>query len=347
MRPQNGFNQSQKSKAMQKTQAAITGVSGYVPETILSNDDLSRLVDTNDEWITTRTGIKERRIVRELGKATSDMGVEVVRSLLAKTGTDPMEIDLLICATITPDSPFPDTANTILHKVGAKNSFGFDINAACSGFLYALTVGSKFIETGTYRKVIVIGADMMSSIVDYTDRTTCIIFGDGAGGVLLEPNIDGYGVVDSVLKSDGAGRDFLHMKAGGSQNPTTIETVMAREHFVFQDGKPVFKAAVTGMVQTANELLERNHLTVADIDWLVPHQANMRIINAVGDMLDIDKSKVMVNIHKYGNTTAGTLPLCLWEYESQLRKGDSIVLTAFGGGFTWGSTYIKWAYDGQ
>lgn len=329
---------------MSKILAAITGVGGFVPEDILSNKDLEQMVDTNDEWITTRTGIKERRILRTPGKATSDMGAEVVRMILAKTKTAPEDIDMLICATVTPDTTFPDTANTILDKVGAKNAFGFDINAACSGFLYALTTGAKFIESGMYKKVIVIGADKMSAIVDYTDRATCIIFGDGAGGVLLEPNSDGNGVIDAILKSDGAGREFLHMKAGGSLKPATQETVANREHFVFQDGKPVFKAAVTGMVSTVNQVLERNNLTIDDIDWLVPHQANMRIINSVGEMLEIPKEKVMVNIHKYGNTTAGTLPLCLWEYESQLKKGDKLMLTAFGGGFTWGSLLIKWAY---
>ncbi|MBK9733656.1 MAG: ketoacyl-ACP synthase III [Saprospiraceae bacterium] len=329
---------------MGKIFAAITGVGGYVPEDILTNADLEKLVDTTDEWITTRTGIKERHILRTPGKATSDMAVEVVKQLLYKTNTKPEEIELLICATVTPDMSFPDTANTILDKVGAKNAFGFDINAACSGFLYALTTGSKFIESGMYKKVIVIGADMMSSIVDYSDRTTCIIFGDGAGGVMLEPTNDGTGVIDSVLRSDGSGREYLHMKAGGSLKPATVETVANKEHFVFQDGKPVFKAAVNGMVNTVKQVLERNHLNMEEIDWLVPHQANMRIINSVGDMLDFPKEKVMVNIHKYGNTTAGTLPLCLWEYESKLKKGDKLMLTAFGGGFTWGSTYLIWHY---
>ncbi len=329
---------------MAKILAAITGVGGYVPEDVLTNADLEKMVDTTDEWITTRTGIKERRILRTPGKATSDMGLEVVRQLLEKTGTKPEEIDLLICATVTPDTTFPDTANTILDKAGAKNAFGFDINAACSGFLFALTTGAKFIESGMYKKVIVIGADKMSAIVDYSDRSTCIIFGDGAGGVLLEPNTEGNGVIDAILKSDGSGREFLHMKAGGSLKPATPETVANKEHFVFQDGKPVFKAAVTGMVTTVNQVLARNNMTTEDIDWLVPHQANMRIINSVGDMLDFPIDKVMVNIHKYGNTTAGTLPLCLWEYESQLKKGDNLMLTAFGGGFTWGSLYLKWAY---
>jgi 3-oxoacyl-[acyl-carrier-protein] synthase-3 len=332
---------------MSKIRAAITGVAGYVPEDILSNADLEKMVDTSDEWIYTRTGIKERRILRTPGKATSDMGAEVVSLLLEKTKTKPEEIEMLICATVTPDTIFPDTANTILNKSGAKNAFGYDINAACSGFLYALTTGAKFIESGMYKKVVIIGADKMSTIVDYTDRTTCIIFGDGAGGVLLEPSDDGAGVIDSVLKSDGAGREFLHMKAGGSLKPPSEETVASREHFIYQDGKPVFKAAVTGMVTTVKQVLERNDMTVDQIDWLVPHQANMRIINSVGDMLDIPREKVMVNIEKYGNTTAGTLPLCLWDYESKLKKGDHIMLTAFGGGFTWGSTLLKWHYNSK
>lgn len=330
---------------MSKIYAAITGVAGFVPKDVLTNADLEKMVDTTDEWITTRTGIKERRILREPGKATSDMGLEVLQQLLEKTGTKPDEVELLICATITPDTTFPDTANTILDKAGAKNAFGFDINAACSGFLYALTTAAKFVETGTYKKVVVIGTDKMSSIVDYTDRTTCIIFGDGAGGVMLEPAQDGTGVIDSVLRADGAGREFLHKKAGGSLNPATVENVTNREHFVFQDGKPVFKAAVTGMVTTVRQVLERNNLSVNDIDWLVPHQANMRIISSVGEMLEIPAEKVMVNIQKYGNTTAATLPLCLWEFENRLKKGDTIVLTAFGGGFTWGSTLIRWHYS--
>lgn len=330
---------------MIKRLAAITAVGGYVPEDKLTNADLEKLVDTTDEWITTRTGIKERRILRTPGKATSDMAVEVVNEIIRKSGISKDEIDLLICATVTADMVFPDTANTILDKVGAKNAFGFDINAACSGFLYALTTGAKFIESGMYTKVIVIGADMMSSIVDYTDRTTCIIFGDGAGGVLLEPSKDDTGIIDAILKSDGSGREFLHMKAGGSLRPASLESVRNKEHFVYQDGKPVFKAAVNGMVNTIKTLTERNHVQVNDLNWVVPHQANMRIINAVADQLDVSLDKVMVNIHKYGNTTAATIPLCLWEYESRLRKGDKVVLSAFGGGFTWGSVYLIWNYN--
>jgi 3-oxoacyl-[acyl-carrier-protein] synthase III len=329
---------------MSQIRAAITAVGGYVPEDKLTNADLEKMVDTNDEWITTRTGIKERRILRTPGKATSDMGVEVVKEILEKSGTDASEIDMLICATVTGDMVFPDTANMILDKVGAKNAYGFDINAACSGFLFALNTATKFIETGTVKKLIVVGADMMSSIVDYEDRTTCILFGDAAGGVLLEPCTDGTGVIDSILKADGSGREFLHMKAGGSLKPASVETVMAREHYAYQEGKSVFKAAVNGMVSTSKQLMERHNVSIDELDWVVPHQANMRIISSVSDMLDVPKEKVMVNIHKYGNTTAATIPLCLWEYESQLKKGDDVILTAFGGGFTWGSIYLRWHY---
>ncbi|MBK8622825.1 MAG: ketoacyl-ACP synthase III [Saprospiraceae bacterium] len=328
------------------SRAVITSIGGFVPEDILSNQDLEKIVDTTDEWITSRTGIKERRILKGEGKATSYMGVQIVNEILRKRGISPDEIEMLICATVTGDMIFPDTANTILDKIGAKNAFGYDINAACSGFLFALTTATKFIESGTFKKVIVLGIDMMSSIIDYKDRTTCIIFGDGGGGVLLEPSEeDGYGVIDSILKADGSGRAYLHMKAGGSLKPPSMESVLANEHYVYQDGKPVFKAAVTGMVSTIKELLERNNLDMEEVNWLVPHQANMRIINSVAEMLDFPKEKVMVNIHKYGNTTAGTLPLCLWDYEKRLKKGDKIILSAFGGGFTWGSTYIVWNYS--
>jgi 3-oxoacyl-[acyl-carrier-protein] synthase-3 len=327
---------------MVKTRAIIRAVGGYVPPDILTNFDLEKMVDTSDEWITSRTGIKERRILKTPGKATSDMGVEVVKQILDKSGVKPEEIDLLLCATVTGDMVFPDTANTILDKIGAKNAFGFDINAACSGFLYALSTGSKFVETGSYKNVIVIGADKMSSIVDYTDRATCIIFGDGAGGVLLQASDSGNGIIDSILRADGSGREFLHMKAGGSLKPATIETVTAREHFAYQEGKSVFKAAVNGMVSTCKEIMLRNNIHAEELSWLVPHQANMRIINSVSEMLDFPIEKVMINIQKYGNTTAGTLPLCLWEYESNLKSGDNIILTAFGGGFTWGSVYLKW-----
>jgi 3-oxoacyl-[acyl-carrier-protein] synthase III len=327
------------------SRAVITSIGGFVPEDILSNQDLEKMVDTTDEWITSRTGIKERRILKGEGKATSYMGVQIVNEILQKRGISPDEIDMLICATVTGDMIFPDTANTILDKVGAKNAFGYDINAACSGFLFALTTATKFIESGTFKKVIVLGIDMMSSIINYTDRTTCIIFGDGGGGVLLEPSEEeGYGIIDSILKADGSGRAYLHMKAGGSLKPPSMDSVLANEHYVYQDGKPVFKAAVTGMVSTIKELLVRNNLDMEEIDWLVPHQANMRIINSVAEMLDFPKEKVMINIHKFGNTTAGTLPLCLWDYEKRLKKGDKIILSAFGGGFTWGSTYIVWNY---
>jgi len=328
---------------MTRKKAAITGVQGYVPEYILTNKELETLVDTNDEWIRTRTGIEERRILKKEGWAASDMGREMVLGLLEKTNTKPEEIDMIICATITGDMVFPDTANTIADKVGAKNSFGFDINAACSGFLYALTTGSKFVESGTHKKVVVIGLDVMSSIIDYTDRSTCIIFGDGGGAVMLEPN-DQYGVEDSVLKADGNGRHFLHMEAGGSKMPPTAETIANNKHYVFQDGRPVFKHAVKGMTSAVKEVLERNELSKDEITWMVPHQANIRIIDTVASQLDFPKERVMVNIHKYGNTTAGTLPLCLWNYESQLKPGDKLILTAFGGGFTWGATYLTWAY---
>jgi len=325
--------------------ATITGVQGYVPEDILTNKDLEKMVDTNDEWIQSRTGIKERRILKGEGLAASDMGVEMVKGLLEKTNTKPEEVEMLLCATITGDMIFPDTANTICDKAGIKNAFGYDINAACSGFLYALTTGAKFIETGTYKKVIIIGLDFMSSILDYTDRTTCIIFGDGGGAVMLEPREDGTGVQDQVLKADGSGREFLHMKAGGSLRPPTAETVANNEHYVYQEGRTVFKHAVKSMASTVMEVMKRNNLTNDDIDWLVPHQANIRIIKSVASVCDFPMEKVVVNIEKYGNTTAGTLPLCLWDWEPRLKKGDKLLLTAFGGGFTWGTIYLVWGYD--
>lgn len=327
-----------------KTRAAITGVHGWVPEDKLTNFDLEKLVETNDEWITSRTGIRERRILRKPGWATSDMCAEAVKGLLEKTGTKPGEIDMLIVGTVTGDMIFPDTANTVCDKIGAKNAFGFDINAACSGFLFSLATGAQFIANETYSKVVVVGADMMSSIVDYKDRNTCIIFGDGAAAVMLEPRRDGLGIHDFILRGDGAGREFLHMKAGGSLHPPTAETVANREHFVYQEGKRVFKFAVEGMVSTASEVLRRNKMTIEDLDWVIPHQANMRIINSVTEHLHFPIEKVTINIDKYGNTTAATLPLCMWEYEKRFKKGDNIILTAFGGGFTWGSLYLKWAY---
>lgn len=330
---------------MTKIRAAITGVHGYVPDYVLTNQELETMVDTNDEWIQSRTGIKERRILKGENQGTSVIGTEAVKSLLEKTGTDPKEIDLIICATVTPDMPFPATANIIADQVGAINSFGYDLSAACSGFLYALATGAQFIETGVHKKVIIIGADKMSSIIDYTDRTTCIIFGDGGGAVLLEPTEEEVGVMDSILKSDGSGAPFLHMKAGGSQRPATAETVAKREHFAYQEGSTVFKFAVTNMADVAAQVMEKNHLTGDDISWLVPHQANKRIIDATAKRMGIGDDKVMLNIQRYGNTTAGTLPLCLWDYEPQLKKGDNVILAAFGGGFTWGATWLKWAYD--
>jgi 3-oxoacyl-[acyl-carrier-protein] synthase-3 len=329
---------------MAKTLAAIKGVGAYVPETLLTNADLEKLVETSDEWITSRTGIKQRHILKDKTKGASDLAVEAVKDMCAKSNFEVEDIDMLICATVTGDMVFPDTANTILDKLGAKNGFGFDVNAACSGFLFAINVGAKFIETGTYKNVVVVGVDVMSSIVDYTDRTTCVIFGDGAGAVLLQADNEGYGIIDAELKGDGSGRNFLHMKAGGSLKPATHETVEKREHFVYQEGRSVFKAAVNGMASTIQTIMDRNSLTQDDIRWIVPHQANDRIINSVSDALSFPKDRVMNNIANYGNTTSATLPLCLNDYRDQLKKGDNIILTAFGGGFTWGSTLIKWAY---
>ncbi len=324
--------------------AAITAVGGYVPATKLTNFDLEKMVDTNDEWIKTRTGISERRILREPGKASSDMATEAILEILRKKKLDPLEIECIICATVTPDMSFPSTANLIGDKIGAKNAFGFDLSAACSGFLFALTTGASFIETGRYNKVIVVGVDKMSSIIDYTDRATCILFGDGAGAILLEPSTDGLGFQDAILKSDGSGGKYLNLKAGGSLKPASIETVMAKEHFAFQDGQPVFKFAVKGMADVSAELMEKHKLTGEDIAWLVPHQANLRIIDATAQRMGLTMDKVMINIQKYGNTTAATIPLCLWDWEKQLHKGDNLVLAAFGGGFTWGAAWIKWAY---
>lgn len=331
---------------MQKITAAITAVGGYVPKDILTNFDLEKLVDTSDEWIQSRTGIKERHILKEEGKATSDMAVEAIRLLLEKRGIGAEEIDMVVCCTITGDLIFPSTANILCDKIGAKNAWGFDLSAACSGFLYGMEVGSKMVESGKYKKVLVVAGDKMSSIIDYTDRNTCIIFGDGLGAVLLEPNYDGFGVIDSILKSDGAGRQYLHQKAGGSLKPPTHETIDAREHYVYQDGKVVFKFAVTNMADVTQQLMERNQLNSEEIAWLVPHQANLRIIDATAERINLDKNKVMINIQRYGNTTNGTLPLLLWDYEKQLKKGDNLILSTFGGGFTWGSLYLKWAYNG-
>ena len=331
---------------MKKIHAAITGVQGYVPEYVLDNKELEKLVDTNDEWITTRTGIKERRILKGQ-KGSSDMGTEAINGLLKKTNTSAEEIDLIICATVTPDMLFPSTACLIADKIGARNICAFDISAACSGFLYALTTASKFIESGTYNKVIVVGCDKMSAIVDYTDRTTCVLFGDGAGAVLLEPSLDGHGIMDYILRSDGSGGEFLKMKAGGSLHPASHETIDAREHYVYQDGQPVFKKAVKSMADVSEEIMQKNNLTADDVAWLVPHQANKRIIDATSRRMGVGDEKVMLNIERYGNTTAGTIPLCLWDWENQLKKGDNLILAAFGGGFTWGSIYLKWAYDSK
>ena len=332
---------------MSSIKAAITGIQAYSPDYILTNNELATLVDTTDEWITTRTGIKERHILKGEGLGTSDMAVEAVKGLLKKTNTSPDEIDLVICATVTPDMVYPATANIISDKVGIKNAFSFDVNAACSGFIYALDVASKYVESGGYKKVLVIGGDKMSSVVDYTDRTTCIIFGDAAGAVMLEPSEDGNGIQDSILKVDGSGRVHLHQKAGGSVKPASMETVANREHFVYQEGQAVFKFAVTNMADVAVEVMEKNNLESKDIAWLVPHQANLRIIEATARRMGLEKEKVMINIQKYGNTTNGTIPMCLYEWEDQLKKGDNIILSAFGGGFTWGAIYLKWAYDGK
>ncbi|WKN32935.1 ketoacyl-ACP synthase III [Porifericola rhodea] len=330
-----------------KLRAVITGVGGYVPEYVLTNKELETMVDTNDEWITTRTGIKERRILRGKDQGTSVMANKAVEQLIEKTNTNPEDIDLIICATTTPDMIFPATANLVGDHIGAKNAFGYDLQAACSGFLYALTTGAQFIASGTYKKVVVVGADKMSSIIDYQDRTTCIIFGDGAAAVMLEPTEEAYGVMDSVLQSDGSGAPYLHLKAGGSRRPATIESVTAREHFVYQEGATVFKYAVKHMSDVAAKIMQNNNLTSEDIKWLVPHQANRRIIDATANRMGVGEDRIMINIHKYGNTTSATIPLCLWDYESQLKKGDNLILAAFGGGFTWGATYLKWGYDAQ
>ncbi|MBV4358153.1 beta-ketoacyl-ACP synthase III [Pinibacter aurantiacus] len=327
-----------------KTIAAVTAVAGHTPETVLTNFDLEKMVETNDEWIRTRTGISERRILRGEGKATSDMVVPVIHQICEKRGIKPADLECVIVATVTPDMVFPSTANIACNKAGATNAWSFDISAACSGFLYALATGAAFIESGRYSKVLVVGADKMSAIIDYTDRNTCVIFGDGAAGVLLEPNNEGYGVKDSILKSDGSGAAYLHMKAGGSLKPASIETVTKREHFAYQEGQTVFKFAVTRMADVCEELMQKHNLTADNIHWLVPHQANLRIIDATANRMGLPKEKVMINIQRYGNTTAATIPLCLADWESQLKKGDNLVLAAFGGGFTWGSTWLKWAY---
>ncbi len=332
---------------MTKINAAITGVQGYVPEYVLTNDELSTMVDTSDEWIMQRIGIKERRILREEGKATSDLGARAVKGLLKKTKTDPKDIDLIICATISGDMHFPSTANLIAYKTGLVNSWGYDLGAACSGFLFGLEAAANFIESGRYKKVILVGADMMSSITDYTDRTICPLFGDGASAVLLEPTSEEFGVIDHIFGVDGSGAKHLHMKAGGSLRPPSHETVDNKEHFIYQEGQAVFKIAVQKMADVSVEIMEKHNLKSDDIAWFVPHQANMRIIEAVARRMGLEKERVMINIERYGNTTAATIPLCLWEWEPRLKKGDNIILSAFGGGYTWGSMYLKWAYDGS
>ena len=329
---------------MSKIHAAITAVNGYVPDYILTNKELETMVDTNDEWIVTRTGISERRILKEPGKATSDLAVPAVKGLLEKRGISAEEIELIVFCTSTPDMLFPATANILADKIGAKNAWGFDLQAACSGFLFGLTTGAQFIESGKHKKVLVVGGDKMSAVVNYKDRNTCILFGDGCGAVLLEPNEEGNGVIDSVLKTDGSGGQFLNIKGGGSLNPASYATVDAGLHYAYQEGRTVFKFAVTNMADVAAEVMERNNLTSENVDGLVPHQANKRIIDATAERAGLPEEKVMVNIQKYGNTTSGTIPLCLWEWEDKLKKGDNLILAAFGGGFTWGSIYLKWAY---
>jgi 3-oxoacyl-[acyl-carrier-protein] synthase-3 len=332
---------------MDTIRAAITGVHAWFPEYRLTNDELATLVDTSDEWIMQRVGIKERRILKGEKQGTSVLGANAVKGLLEKTGTDPGDVDLLICATVTPDMIFPATANIISEKAGIKNAFSFDLNAACSGFLFALETAAEYVKSGRYKKVILVGADKMSSITDYSDRTTCPLFGDAAGAVLLEPTTEDIGIIDHLFHTDGSGQPFLHMKAGGSEKPASHETVDAKEHYVYQEGQTVFKFAVSHMADVAVEVMKRNNLKSEDIAWLVPHQANLRIIDATGRRMGLDVSQIMINIEKYGNTTAATIPLCLWEYEEKMNKGDNIILAAFGGGFTWGSVYLKWAYDSK
>ena len=330
---------------MNNIRAAITGIQGWVPDYRLTNDELSHMVDTSDEWIMQRIGVRERRILKEKGKATSDMATEAVKALLKKTGTPAGDIELLIVATISPDMFFPSTSNLVCHKAGLKNAWGYDLAAACSGFLFALETGRNFIETGKYKKLIVVGSDKMSSITDYTDRTTCPLFGDAAAAVLLEPASGEEGIIDSSLHVDGSGHTLLYQLGGGSLNPATHETVDAKMHYIYQEGQQVFKFAVSKMADVSVEMMKKHHISPGELAWLVPHQANMRIIEATARRMGIRKEQVMINIEKYGNTTAATIPLCLWEWEPQLRKGDKIILAAFGGGFTWGAIYLKWAYD--
>jgi 3-oxoacyl-[acyl-carrier-protein] synthase-3 len=330
---------------MGKIHAVITGVEGYLPDYILDNEELSRMVDTTDEWIMSRIGIKTRHILKEPNAASSDLAVRAIERLLAKTNTPPNDIDFILCATVTPDMQFPATANIIADKLGITNGFGYDLNAGCCGFLYALVSASKWIEAGACKKILVVGTEKMSSIVDYTDRAVCPIFGDGAAVVILEPTTEEVGIIDSILHSDGMGRKHLHQKAGGSLKPATMETVLAREHYIYQEGQAVYKHAVVCMRDVSMEICKRNNLSTDAIDWLVPHQANKRIIDSVAEKLELPPEKVMINIDRYGNTTAATIPLCLWEWEKQLKKGDNLILSAFGAGFTWGAIYVKWGYD--
>jgi len=330
---------------MTKIRAAITGINAWVPPDVLTNADLEKMVETTDEWILTRTGIRERHIYKGKEKPTSDMGAFAVKGLLEKTNVSPDEIDLLICSTVSPDMLYPATANIVSNKAGIKNAFSFDLNAACSGFIFALTTASKYIESGSHKKVIVVGADKMSYLVDYQQRETCILFGDAATAVLLEPDNEGYGIHDSILHTDGSGWPYLHQKAGGSLHPSTHETIDLREHYVHQEGQTVFKFAVKGMADVAAEMMNKHQLKPEDVAYLVPHQANLRIIDATANRMKIDRNKVMINIEKYGNTTNATIPLCLWEWEKKLNKGDNLILAAFGGGFTWGAVYLKWAYN--
>ena len=330
---------------MKKIRAAITAVGGWIPETVLSNADIEKLVDTTEEWIVSRTGIKERRIMVGENRGTSEIGINAVKQILDKKGIDPLDIDLLIVGTVTPDFLFPSTSNIICSKLGMKNTWGYDLTAACSGFLFALSTATQFIESGRYKKVIVVGADKMSSIIDYQDRATCVIFGDGGGAVLLEPTEEGNGVQDFILHADGAGGQYLNMMGGGSVNPSSHTTVDNKMHFVHQEGQSVFKHAVVNMAEVSARIMEKNNLTADDISWLVPHQANKRIVDATANRMGLSPEKVMMNIERYGNTTAGTIPLLLWDYEKQLKKGDNLILAAFGGGFTWGAVYLRWDYN--
>lgn len=332
---------------MERINAVITGVGGYVPDYVLTNDELSRMVDTNDEWIMTRIGVKERRILNEEGLGTSYMARKAAKQLMQRTNSNPEDIDLVIVATSTPDFAFPSVASILCDKLGLKNAFAFDLSAACSGFLFLMETAANFIRSGRYKKVIIVGADKMSAITDYTDRATCPIFGDGAAACLMEPTTEDFGVMDALLHTDGKGLPFLHMKAGGSVSPTSYFTIDNHMHYVYQEGRTVFKYAVSNMSNVSAEIAEKNHLDKDSINWIIPHQANMRIIDAVANRLEVPHDKILINIERYGNTSAATLPLCLWDFESKLKKGDNMIFTAFGAGFTWGAVYVKWGYDGK